>query len=90
MMDREKAEVYVLMGNFIAKMFLVITNVILLFAVTSFMIWAAVNNGSWKRELIFGALDGVLAHTSYQMMKHFFPAAGRGDRKPPKNKTKPN
>jgi hypothetical protein len=88
MMDREKAEVYALMGNFIAKMVLVVANVLLLFGITGFMIWHALHNPTWQTQTIFAALDGILAHTSYQMMKHFFPTSGGGTAKAKPKKPK--
>jgi hypothetical protein len=72
-MDREKAEVYKIIGDIIAKLMLVIAVIIVFFVVTGFLLW--------KPNVYFTVADSVFGGTIYLVIRHYFPAAGQAEKK---------
>ena len=77
-MDREKAEVYRIIGDIIAKLALVASTIVVLFVMTGFLLW--------KPNVYFAAVDSVFVGTVYMVIRHYFPAKGsdKEKKKPPK------
>jgi hypothetical protein len=65
-MDREKAEVYQIMANMIAKMFLVFISAAVFVVVTGFLLY----NPNWY----LAAFDAVCSITIGRVILHYFPA----------------
>jgi hypothetical protein len=78
-MDREKAEVYEIMGNMIAKMFLVLISAGVFVAVTCFLLY--------RPNWYFAAFDSVCGYTIGKVILHYFPA--RSEKRKAEKKPKP-
>lgn len=68
--DKDKANVYKILSEIIQKCFLTFVLTVILCFVTYYLV---TSEPEWAKTAPLATIEGVLTHTVYKMVSHFYP-----------------